>query len=94
MSDVDALIASLEQTITKKKAIKQGAMQQLLTPPHKGGKRLPGFEGEWVEKTLGEIFDFKTATSKKQFFDLSGDLIVMDMGSVSTEGKYFKVKKS
>ena len=59
LSDVDALIASLEQTITKKKAIKQGAMQQLLTPPHKGGKRLPGFEGEWVEKKLGDIFNFK-----------------------------------
>ena len=57
LSDVDALITSLEQTITKKKAIKQGAMQQLLTPPHKGGKRLPGFEGEWVEKTLGDIGD-------------------------------------
>ena len=55
LSDVDALIASLEQTITKKKAIKQGAMQQLLTPPHKGGKRLPGFSGDWVEKTLGEL---------------------------------------
>ena len=57
LSDVDALIASLEQTITKKKAIKQGAMQQLLTPPHKGGKRLPGFSGEWVEKTLGEVYN-------------------------------------
>ena len=55
LSDVDALITSLEQTITKKKAIKQGAMQQLLTPPHKGGKRLPGFEGEWVEKTIKKI---------------------------------------
>ena len=55
LSDVDALITSLEQTITKKKAIKQGAMQQLLTPPHKGGKRLPGFSGEWVEKTLGDV---------------------------------------
>ena len=57
LSDVDALITSLEQVITKKKAIKQGAMQQLLTPPHKGGKRLPGFEGEWVEKKLGDIGD-------------------------------------
>ncbi len=55
LSDVDALIASLESLIAKKKAIKQGAMQQLLTPPHKGGKRLPGFSGEWVEKKLGEI---------------------------------------
>jgi len=94
LSDVDALIASLEQTITKKKAIKQGAMQQLLTPPHKGGKRLPGFSGEWVEKTLGEMFDFKTATSKKQFFDLFGDLIVMDMGSVSIKGEILKSKRA
>jgi len=58
LSDIDALIANLEQTITKKKAIKQGAMQQLLTPPHKGGKRLPGFSGDWVEKTLGEVAEF------------------------------------
>ncbi len=60
LSDVDALITSLEQTITKKKAIKQGAMQQLLTPPHKGGKRLPGFSGEWVEKKLEEILKIVT----------------------------------
>lgn len=55
LSDVDELISNLDQLITKKKAIKQGAMQQLLTPPHKGGKRLAGFTGEWVEKTLGEL---------------------------------------
>ncbi|MEN9302160.1 MAG: hypothetical protein RL264_589 [Bacteroidota bacterium] len=55
LSDVDALISSLERLITKKKAIKQGAMQELLTPPNKGGKRLLGFSGEWEEKTLGDI---------------------------------------
>ena len=55
LSDVDNLIANLEKLITKKKAIKQGAMQQLLTPPHKGGKRLAGFTGEWVEKSIDEI---------------------------------------
>ena len=37
LSDVDDLISSLDALIAKKKAIKQGAMQQLLTPPHKGG---------------------------------------------------------
>ncbi|SFZ83865.1 restriction endonuclease subunit S [Tenacibaculum maritimum] len=58
LSDMDDLIASLESLIAKKQAIKQGAMQQLLTPPHKGGKRLPGFSGEWVEKKLGEKADF------------------------------------
>ena len=56
LSDTDALIAGLEKLIAKKKAIKQGAMQQLLTPPHKGGKRLPGFDGEWEEKRLTELF--------------------------------------
>ncbi|NUM37068.1 MAG: restriction endonuclease subunit S [Candidatus Brocadiae bacterium] len=39
LSDTDALIENLENQIAKKKAIKQGTMQQLLT----GQKRLPGF---------------------------------------------------
>jgi type I restriction enzyme S subunit len=55
LSDVDELINNLEKLIAKKKAIKQGAMQALLTPPHKGGKRLDGFSGEWKEVRLGEI---------------------------------------
>ena len=55
LSEMDDLIAGLEKLIAKKKAIKQGAMQQLLTPPSKGGKRLPGFSGDWEEKRLGEI---------------------------------------
>lgn len=40
ISDADALIESLEQLIAKKRQIKQGAMQELLT----GKRRLPGFE--------------------------------------------------
>jgi type I restriction enzyme S subunit len=55
LSDVDDLIAHLDKLITKKKAIKQGAMQQLLIPSHKGGKRLAGFTGEWKENKLGDI---------------------------------------
>lgn len=41
--DIEDLISSLEKQISKKKAIKQGAMQELLT----GKRRLPGFSGEW-----------------------------------------------
>lgn len=51
LSDTDALIEKLEKLIAKKKAIKQGAMQQLLT----GKKRLPGFSEEWIRKKIGEI---------------------------------------
>jgi len=50
LSDVDALIAALEQLITKKRNIKQGAMQRLLT----GEKRLPGFGGVWEVINIAE----------------------------------------
>lgn len=53
LSDVDNLIFSLQKLIEKKKAIKQGAMQELLT----GKKRLPGFSGEWSYKSLGILGD-------------------------------------
>ena len=43
LSDVDELIGSLEALIAKKQAIKQAAMQELLT----ARTRLPGFGGEW-----------------------------------------------
>lgn len=71
LSDVDDLISNLDKLITKKKAIKQGAMQQLLTPPNKGGKRLPGFSGEWAEKTVDELS--KTFT-KQTGFDYSNHI--------------------
>jgi type I restriction enzyme S subunit len=51
LSDMDEYILSLEQFIAKKKAIKQGTMQNLLT----GKIRLKGFKGEWVEKKFDEI---------------------------------------
>lgn len=51
LSDADALIEGLERLITKKRLIKQGAMQNLLTAT----RRLPGFSGEWVERKLGAV---------------------------------------
>ena len=51
LSDADALIEELEKLITKKRAIKEGAMQELLTCK----RRLPGFSGEWKRKKMGEV---------------------------------------
>jgi type I restriction enzyme S subunit len=48
LSDMDNLIAAMEKLIAKKRAIKQGTMQELLT----GKRRLPGFEGKWVERAV------------------------------------------
>ena len=48
LSDMDSYIASLEKLIAKKRAIKQGTMQELLS----GKRRLLEFDGEWVRKPL------------------------------------------
>lgn len=48
LADIDHLLALTEKLITKKKAIKQGAMQELLT----GKRRLPGFSGNWQTISL------------------------------------------
>jgi len=50
LSDVDALLTSLDALIAKKRLVKQGAMQELLT----GKRRLPGFSGEWEELNIAE----------------------------------------
>lgn len=51
LSDADALTESLEQLIAKKRQIKQGAMQELLT----GRERLPGFTAKWEAKRFDEV---------------------------------------
>ena len=56
LSDADALIESLEQLLAKKRHLKQGAMQELLT----GKRRLPGFGGEWGIKRLDEVAEIRS----------------------------------
>ena len=66
LRDTDALIESLEQLLTKKRQIKKGAMQELLT----GKKRLSGFSEEWGAKRLGEFgstFGGLTGKNKNDF---------------------------
>lgn len=55
LSDIDSLIFSMQKLIEKKKAIKQGALQELLT----GKKRLPGFNEEWEELNFAESAKLK-----------------------------------
>jgi type I restriction enzyme S subunit len=62
LSEMDSLIRSLDQLITKKRDIQQATMQQLLT----GQRRLPGFSGEWKVKRLGEIANIKTGSKNNQ----------------------------
>jgi type I restriction enzyme S subunit len=55
LSELDELIQGLDELATKKRNIKQSAMQELLT----GKRRLPGFEGEWEVKKLGDTASLK-----------------------------------
>jgi type I restriction enzyme S subunit len=78
LSNIDALIAALNKKITKKQQIKQGAMQQLLT----GKKRLPGFSGDWVEKTIGQSLTIKHGKSQKDIEDFSGRYPILGTGGI------------
>ncbi len=67
LNDTDSLIENLEKVIAKKRAIKQGALQELLT----GKKRLAGFSGEWEKVNLGEIGQTYGGLSGKSKQDFS-----------------------
>jgi type I restriction enzyme S subunit len=55
LSDADAAIESIDSLIAKKRDVKQATMQQLLT----GRTRLPGFNADWKEVSIGSFTDCK-----------------------------------
>lgn len=105
LSDVDALISTTEKLIQKKKNIKQGAMQNLLTSK----KRLPGFAKstnykqselglipeDWEVKSLGDIFSIKHGYGfEGQFFSSENNQhIVVTPGNFKLEGGFQKQKQ-
>lgn len=82
LSDIDGLISSLQKLIEKKKAIKQGTMQELLT----GKKRLPGFSVEWSQAPFGDLFDFlpTNAFTRDQMTD-TGTIQNVHYGDILTK---------
>ena len=80
LSDVDALLAALDQVIAKKCDLKQAAMQQLLT----GETRLPGFSGNWEVKQLGDIGQFLKGRGVKKDEAQSGTLPCIRYGEIYT----------
>lgn len=68
LSDVDDLISTLQTLIEKKRNIKQGVMQELLS----GKRRLPGFKDEWEKKKIGTIgytYNGLSGKSKEDFVE-------------------------
>lgn len=97
LTSINNLISSLGKLIEKKKNIKQGAMQQLLT----GQIRLKGFSEPWVKRKMGDIGSlamckriFQEETSEK------GDVPFYKIGTFGqqadayiTKGKYEQFKQ-
>lgn len=87
LSKIDQLINDLGALIEKKKAIKQGTMQDLLTAK----RRLKGFTGEWVKKNIWEVTiwdkkfngveDYKQPEVKKYPYALAKELFAMEDNS-------------
>ena len=80
LSDVDALLDGLERLIAKKRDLQHAAMQQLLT----GQTRLPGFDGKWERKRLGEIGHFLKGSGVKRDDSQSGTLACVRYGEIYT----------
>ncbi len=62
LSTWDAAIAKQEQFIAAKETFKKGLMQVLLT----GKKRFEGFEGEWEERKVSDIFKMQAGKDLKK----------------------------
>ena len=87
LSDVDSLISALTKKIEKKKTIRQGLVQQLLT----GKKRLPGFCGDWVKKKVSSVSDILRGGSPRpieNYIVKSGGVNWIKIGDVDSSAKY------
>ena len=76
LSDVDALLATLDQVIAKKRDLKQAAMQQLLT----GETNLPGLSGDWDVKRLGQVLTICHGKSQRDVEVIDGTYPILATG--------------
>jgi type I restriction enzyme, S subunit len=86
---VDALLAKLDQLITKKRDLKLAAMQQLLT----GQTRLPGFSGAWEVKRLGDVAKIQRGASPRPidspiWFDENSSIGWVRISDATRSGMY------
>lgn len=82
LSNADSYIESLEKLLAKKRHLKQGAMQELLT----GRRRLIDFHGEWKERFLGEIASVSKGTQLHSDETDIGETFAHLNGGISPSG--------
>ncbi|WP_193812407.1 restriction endonuclease subunit S [Kaistella flava (ex Peng et al. 2021)] len=79
LSNCDSWIDSIEEVLAKKRLIKQGAIQELLTPRE-----------DWEVKKLGEIINFKNGAAHENVVDENGDYVIVNSKFISQEGRVRK----
>jgi type I restriction enzyme S subunit len=72
LADADSLVDSLEDVLAKKRALRRGLSDELLS----GRRRLPGYSAKWNSTPLGELFEFKNGLNKAKSYFGSGSPIV------------------
>jgi type I restriction enzyme S subunit len=87
LSDADGVVEGLERLIVKKRRVKQGAMQNLLTAK----RRLTGFSGEWVERSLFDFCRFISGKAHEPYIDPLGEFVCVNSKFISTEGSVAKM---
>lgn len=80
LSDLDALIDRVSLLLTKKRDLKQAAMQQLLM----GRTRLAAFNKKWERKKLGELGRFLKGAGVRKNESLSGEIPCVRYGEIYT----------
>jgi type I restriction enzyme S subunit len=86
LADADALIESVEQLVAKKRQIKNGAMQELLT----GRKRLPDFSGDWETHRFDRLFAvLRNASNSRSDLGEHGDVAYVHYGDIHTHPSAF-----
>jgi type I restriction enzyme S subunit len=86
LKDFDSYLSAIESLIDKKRDIKHAAMQELLT----GKRRLPGFEGEWEEVSLGSVAPMNSGgtppTGRDDFY--GGGIPWVSISDMTSGGKF------
>jgi type I restriction enzyme, S subunit len=86
LNDIDFYIEAIRKLVDKKKEIKQAAMQELLT----GKRRLPGFEGEWAQVSLGSVAAMNSGgtppTGRDDFY--GGGIPWVSISDMTSSGRF------
>lgn len=78
LSDFDEHIDNLTELIEKKKAIRDGALEDLVS----GRTRLDGFDGEWEEGTIGDILTIHHGKNQHSVESFDGKYPILGTGGI------------